>query len=513
MKGTKKLSAVMWLLIIQLVIMVAMSLTVNKLISIRIHDNTLDHLQTVTNERARIIEMYVESAEETLSYYSKAAQITDLLKSDDPSKEQELIDKAFEYTKAYSAEIPNLEGIYVSEWNTHVLAQTEFKYPDTDMTTRTDTDSLKQLQDALIEQGETGVYNAGMIISPASGKQIVSMYKGVFDEYGNPIGIVGLGVYTQGLVKDLEDLKAIGLNEVSYAMVGAKDYKFVFYPIPEIIGQTANEKNIQSICDSLTKGTGKYEGNYEVSIEGTDFVGCYTYIPKYKWLLMLNDTKHEVYTVSRNLRTYMLIFLAFIVGIVAIFAYLNKRQEKINQKLAQTIIKNNKTKDSLYTAMFKDVLTDVGNRIGFSMELEEIKPTSSDPYYFIMYNIGGFSEINTAYGNDIGDWALLRTVDTLKQVFKNGSIYRTGSDEFVVALPVREKDTTSEDVLDLAKDAYERLTVEQNTPVGKLKFEFKSAVIKKTGVINTSLITILKDIINKNPQAGIGLINYSDLSK
>jgi GGDEF domain-containing protein len=512
MKGTKKLSTVTWLLIIQLVIMVSMSLVVTKVISATIHDNTMEHLQTITNERAMIISEFVDNAERTLDYYSQADQIKNLLKADDPSQEQELIDSAFEYTKAYSEKIEDLEGIYVSEWNTHVLAQTEFKYPDTDMTTRTDTDSLKQLQDALVAAGDN-VYNVGMITSPATGKQIISMYKGVFDDYGNPIGIVGLGIETKGLVKTLESLEIKGMTEVEYNMISVENFKVVLNTNTDLIGTTIEDKTVQGICTDLKAGGTKYEETFGYAYGGNSFSGSYRYISKYKWILMVTDNDHEVYAVSRNLRTYMIIFVVLIIGVVGVFAYLNKRQEKINQKLAQTIIKNNKTKDSLYTAMFKDVLTDVGNRIGFSMELDEVKPTSSDPYYFIMYNIGGFSEINTAYGNDIGDWALLRTVDTLKQVFKNGSIYRTGSDEFVVALPVREKDTTSEDVLDLAKDAYERLSAEQNTPVGKLRFEFKSAVIKKTGVINTSLITILKDIINKNPQAGIGLINYSDLSK
>ena len=513
MKGSKKLSTVTWLLIIQLFVMVTMSLTVNKIISSKMHDNTINHMQTITNERAKIIEKYVENAEQTLSFYSKASQITDLLNSDDPANESELINIAYEYTKAYSAEIPNLEGIYVSEWNTHVLAHTNFKYPETNMITRKDETSLTQLRDALTKAGPDGIYNAGMIISPASGKQIVSMYKGIFNKKGEPIGIVGLGVYTKGVVNDLNTLKAIGMTDISYAMVSAETNKFVFYPVEEIIGTVADEKNIKKICTELLAGSGKEEGTYEFTMDGVEYVGNYKYIPKYKWVLMVNDTKDEVYKVSRNLRTYMLLFLALIIGIVAVFAYLNKRQEKINAKLASTIVKNNKTKDSLHAAMFTDVLTEVSNRIAFSMELDDVKATSSDPYYFIMFNIAGFSDVNTRYGNDIGDWMLIKTVDTLKQVFKKSTIYRTGSDEFVVCLKVRERDVTAEKILDDAKDAYERLTAEQSTPSGKIKFEFKASVIKKTGAINASLITILKDLINKNPEASLGRINYSDLSR
>jgi diguanylate cyclase (GGDEF)-like protein len=282
---------------------------------------------------------------------------------------------------------------------------------------------------------------------------------------------------------------------------------------PDNVGTSAESPEVQKLCTEILAGTGKYQDTYEFEANGVKYAGCHSYIPKYKWMLMVNDTKKEMYAVSRNLRTYMLLFLGLIVGVVAVFAYLNKRQEKINAKLASTIVKNNKTKDSLHSAMFTDVLTEVSNRIAFSIELDEAKATSSDPYYFLMYNIGGFSEVNTSYGNDVGDWLLVRTVDILKQVFKGSTIYRTGSDEFVVALQVRERDVNADKILDNAKDAYERLTAEQNTPAGKIKFEYRASAAKKTGVINASIITILKDLINKNPEAGLGRINYTDLSR
>ncbi len=513
MKKSKKLSTVSWLLIIQLVVMVSMNLVVNKVISFTMHNNTIDHIQTVTNERAKIISDFADNAERILDYYSNGAQIKNLLSTENPSQEADLIEEAYQYTLKYSANIDDLEGIYVSEWNTHVLAQTNFKYPDTDMTTRKDADSLRQLQEALIAAGDK-VYNVGMITSPASGKQIISMYKGIFDDNGNPIGIVGLGIYTSGLIDTLDGLEIKGMNEVIYELVNVENCKYLFNSEnPDNVGTSAESPEVQKLCTEILAGTGKYQDTYEFEANGVKYAGCHSYIPKYKWMLMVNDTKHEMYAVSRNLRTYMLIFLGLIIGVVGVFAYLNKRQEKINAKLASTIVKNNKTKDSLHSAMFTDVLTEVSNRIAFSIELDEAKATSSDPYYFLMYNIGGFSEINTSYGNDVGDWLLVRTVDILKQVFKGSTIYRTGSDEFVVAMQVRERDVNADKILDNAKDAYERLTAEQNTPAGKIKFEYRASAAKKTGVINASIITILKDLINKNPEAGLGRINYTDLSR
>ena len=177
-------------------------------------------------------------------------------------------------------------------------------------------------------------------------------------------------------------------------------------------------------------------------------------------------------------------------------------------RLQQRIAKSNKTKDSLYTAMFKDVLTDVSNRIAFSMDAEE----TNTPHFFAIFNISDFSNVNTAYGNDTGDWLLVRTVDILKQVFKKGKIYRTGSDEFVVTVEVGGGMET-ENMIEYVKDAYRRLTALQNTPVGKLNFGYRAAIVKKSQNLNTSVIAVLKDMINKSAAAGMNDIGYNDLDQ
>ncbi len=506
MKGTKKLSTINILLIIQLVIMIVLSTVITRTISSATRKNSIEHMQTAANERAHIIESYVKNSERILQYYSKSAQIKDATMN--PSS-QELIDKAYDYTLDYSNDVENLEGIYVSEWNTHVLAHTNFKYPTVDMTTRTDPDALKQLQDAMLAAGD-GVYNTGMIISPASGQQVVSMYKAVYDDKHKPVGLVGLGIFTSGLINTLDNIKIKGVEDATYSMVNVRDGKYVFNNDPELVEKVANNSKIKSLCSKLNGKAGAETGSFEYKKDGVSYISIYAYIPEYDWILMIDDTKSEVYALSGVMRIYMVIFAVVIVALFVLFAIINRKQERVNQKLASTIIKNNKTKESLYSAMFKDVLTDVSNRIAFSMDLEDANATTDDPYYFVMYNICGFSSINSRYGNDTGDWLLIRCVDVIRQVFKNAKIYRTGSDEFVVAMQVRNKEVSSDSILNDAKDALQRLNSAQNTPSGKLTFKFASSVAKKNGAINSSVITVLKDMLNKN-NSDSGQIGYIDM--
>ena len=505
MRGQKKMSTVSVVLIVQLIILIVLSLVITMTVSSATRNNSIRNLETITNERAKIIETYVKNAEDKLTYFSKAAIVKKFLKNPENTALQA---EAQAYTEDFSSDIDNLEGLWIGEWTTHCIAHTN---PDTvGITTRKDADSLRQLQDALIKAGN-GVYNAGMIISPASGKQIVSMYKAVYGDNGEPVGFVGLGIFTEGLVNTLNQLPIKGVKDISYTMVNVEDGKYVFNNNSELIGTVADNKEIKAVCKKLSGTKEEAQGNFEYTEKGKKYIGMYSYIPDHSWIFILNDTKSEVYSLTNVMRIYMAIFGVAVLILMLIFNLINKKQEKANQKLASTIIKSNKTKESLYTAMFKDVLTEVGNRIAFSMDFEEKKSNPSEPYYFVMYNINGFSSVNTRYGNDVGDWLLVRTTDILGQVFKGSKIYRTGSDEFIVAIKGNINDVAYTDIIEDATDAYRRLTAGQNTPMGRINFEFRSSVCKKSGNINTSVITVLKDMINKNREATVGQITYKDL--
>lgn len=163
---------------LQIIIFAVLYFFMSRTITGNIRENTIESMKTIVDDRSQIIESYVRKAESHLTAYSRAGEITDLLlHSADPAA----VAAAQGYTERFSQDIERLEGIYVSEWNTHVLAHTNKAVVG--ITTR-EGDPLKQLQEAMLKAD--GVYNAGFIFSPASGKQIVSMYRACLDEKGNP---------------------------------------------------------------------------------------------------------------------------------------------------------------------------------------------------------------------------------------------------------------------------------------------------------------------------------------
>ena len=506
-------SAVNRILIIELIVMILLMIFVTKTVSSQTRKNSIDHMATITDERAKIIDSFVQDAKKTLTAYSRASQITDLLKNPDSKTAQATAQK---YTEIFSKDIQYLEGIYCSEWNTHVLAHTNSKVVG--LITRKEPEPLKQLQDAMLAAGN-GVYDTGIILSPASNKQIVSMYKAVYDDDNNPIGLVGIGIFTDGLIKNLDTLSIHGIEESFYSMVNVDTNKYIFHSNSYLVQSEATQPEILNLCERIRnynkngEGEQVVSGNFEYRFNGKKYVSCYSYMKEHNWILMLDDPKSEVYKLTYSMRAFLTLFGVLLLGLMFIFAFINKRQESINKKLSSQIVKTEKTKQSLTTAMFKDILTEANNRVSFSMDTANLKPVPNGCYYFIYVNISAFSLINTNYGNDAGDQVLLSTVDALRKVFQNGTVYRTGSDEFVIVIQSEDTTASYNSIINAVNTAHAILLTPHETPAGQVTAEYKIAVAKKSDEINSSIISALKELTDRNGDAVFGQVQYIDLDQ
>lgn len=522
-KGFNTLNTV---LIVQLIVMLGLSLFITKTISMKTHENAVQHMGAITDERANIIESYIENAEGTLRAFSKASQVKDLLEYGKVYDYHDLVDKelkkdvadpkaaelqaaAQDYTVEFGKSIDNLEGVWIGTWETLVLTQTN---PDVvGITTRKDPEKLKQLQDAMLN-GEGGLYDAGIIISPASGKQCISMYIAVYDDYDKPIGLVGLGIYTSGLVDTLDKIPVRGIEHSFYSMVNVENNKYIFNKDAMNIDIEATNPEIVKLCADLSGSSESKTGEFEYKDGKTKYISSYAYIPKHGWIIMIDDETSEVFALTTTMRIYLGIFAVVIIGLIVVFNLITRRQQMINQKLVSTIAKNKMTKKSLDTAMFKDVLTGVNNRISFSVNSEKASEAAGK-HFFAMFNISDFSSINSQFGNDSGDQMLVRTVDNLKETFGEDNVYRTGSDEFVVMVKGEGEFWDADAMLDKVNTVLRQLLVPMDTEsYGTIYPKYKVAVVKKSGTLDTSVITALKDMTNQTGEATYGMIDYKSLN-
>lgn len=290
------------ILTVQIVVMGAMVLFIGNAITDNTRQSTTNNMETVVEERSRIIENYVQEVEKTLTAYSRAGEILAVLKN--PTDET-AVAAAQAYTEKFSADVSNLEGLYVSEWNTHVLAHTNAAVVG--ITTR-EGEPLKALQDAML--AANGVYNTGIIISPASGKQIVSIYQAVFDENGNPVGLVGGGVFTTGLIQILDALTMQGMENAEYCMVNVANGQYIFCEDSEKIGAEAEEEYISGLCAKYASAAENGLGYTEYSADGQENIATYYYMANRGWLFIVSDSAAEIFATTNNLKQIMMVLAA-----------------------------------------------------------------------------------------------------------------------------------------------------------------------------------------------------------
>lgn len=289
-------------MVVQLVVLAVLYVFVSNTITRNIRQNTIDSMQTIVDERSQIIENYVKATENYLTAYSRGVEITELLQN---PTDEEAVATAQKYTEAFSADVANLEGIYASEWNTHVLTHTN---PGVVGITTREGDPLKALQDSML--AAKGVYNVGIIFSPASGQQVVSMYRACFNDAGEPIGLVGAGIFTSGLRETLDSLPTAGLDNAKYYLINTKTGEYIFHENEEMLGVAAEEAYVADIIAQLQGVSEPATAYLEYTEAGTRHIAAYHYIADRDWIFLLTDTTDEIFAATNQTRKELLLLCA-----------------------------------------------------------------------------------------------------------------------------------------------------------------------------------------------------------
>lgn len=374
------------------VCMLGLFLFANNSMTTVMKNNSMDNMKTSLESRQKVIEDYVNNAEDQLVSYSKGIEIVKLLENPTDSEIQK---KAQKYTEDYYKELSGWEGIYAGEPNTHVIVHNNPKIVG--MTTRKG-EALKQLQDAMKESDR--LYNAGIIVSPATKKLTLSMYCPVYkgDEM---IGYVGGGPFGEQLQKSLDALKVEGLDNASFTMINTKTNTYIFSKDSKKIAKEIKEPMLLNISESAKKGAGNqiHEIDYK-DADGKDCVGVYRVLNDRGWAVVMTDTEDEIFAMANTNRntlgficlgSFLLILLLTYVVIrfclnplkVAENAILNLKDLKLNKDEKIEKYVNGKSEighiataiDSLYRTF--DAIIDTLNSCSVSLLKSAEKITSS----------------------------------------------------------------------------------------------------------------------------------------
>lgn len=253
------------------------------------HDTAMNNMETTLVAKAGIIEEYVDKAEKLLISYGKAPIVAELLKNpEDP----ELTAEAQQYTEKFYANLEGWEGIYIGEWNTHVIAHSNPKVVG--ITTR-EGDSLKQLQDAMTAAG--AIYNTGIIVSPASKQLTLSLYAPVYDTDGSTIlGYVGGAQFADSLKVVLDKIPVTGMEQASSYMINTAGKTHIFDENTDLMATEIQNPMLLSVISKIEEKPDDLVGSFEyINENGQNCLAVYQYIPERQWAVVLSDTQAEIY--------------------------------------------------------------------------------------------------------------------------------------------------------------------------------------------------------------------------
>ena len=251
-------------MIVSTVIMLAMLISAS---CKEIEDITKDSMLSLVKETGAGFESYIQNGEATLDNFAKSPIVVEFLQN---QKDATLQVEAQEYTMECFNLAGNMEAIYISNWDSTTLAhpvESAIGSP-----TR-EGERLKALQDSLL--ATDGVYNTGVMKSPATGNQVVSMYAPVFDDKKNPIGYVGAALYLSDVAEMFSDTSSMGFDSMYVYTVNGHDGTMIQHPDEEKIGQPVENEAVKQILVRISNNEKVEPGIISYEFQGQNKYAAY----------------------------------------------------------------------------------------------------------------------------------------------------------------------------------------------------------------------------------------------
>lgn len=285
------------------------------LVNSQITNQMLDAVES----RSQIIDDYVTEAERKMLIYSMDQSIVDILRT--KGEDEAARNRAQKYTEQFAGACENMEGLYVSNLDTVVLAHNNKNVIG--LQTRKD-DSLKEFQKQVYIENKLS--NLGIIKSPSSGSMVISMYYPVFENQVC-LGFVGAAVHADTLMESLEALRMNGIENCEYIFLNVKTGEYLYSQDESLLCTVTEEKGCVQLLETLRSNSTKTYGMFDyVDDLGIKQIIAYRYLPERDWVFALKDTSEHVYSSLVDIRKTSIV-VSVVIGLVTliILAYVLSR--------------------------------------------------------------------------------------------------------------------------------------------------------------------------------------------
>ena len=284
--------------------------------TVAMRETAMNNMESALNARTEIIEQYVGQAENLLIAYGKAPVVAELLKDPDDAS---VTQRAQAYTESFYAGLSGWEGIYIAEWDTHVL--THANPAVVGIRTR-EGDPLKALQDAMTAAGD--MYNTGIIISPASQQLALSLYAPVRDTSGNILGYVGGAQFATSLDALLDKLSMEGMESSRNYMINTATATHIFDEDEALMATPIEDEMLLRIIDKINANPSELVGEVDYKdADGEECIAVYQYLPDRQWAVIMSDTESEIYKSANQSRNILALVCVGAFILIAVLSFIS----------------------------------------------------------------------------------------------------------------------------------------------------------------------------------------------
>lgn len=286
-----------------------------------VKSQAVGNMTTTLEGQANLIEQFVADSELLMKEYATSADLKKLLTE---PENPEYIAAAQSYTERFFSNLNKWEGVYLSDWNTKVLAHSSPSAVG--MVTRKG-DALEPYRKTMTSN-KNGFYNGGAFVSPASKQLILNLRMAIYDDSGNPIGLVGGGPFLSGLNSTLTKAQVSVLGNEQYAILDSVNKIYTYHTDNSFITQPVEDETMLKIME-LAAG-GSTDG---VLYEGGNII-LYRNIPQVNLIVTMQDKMSELLRDSSAVQNQMIIFicvaeLIIIIATIAVAALLTRPLKKV----------------------------------------------------------------------------------------------------------------------------------------------------------------------------------------
>ena len=294
--------------------------------------SAINTLSDAVNTRTELIESYIQADEWFLRSYGRTSEVKAMLL--DPENET-LQERVQEFTVAFGQGKANLASIYIAMPDTKILAHTN---PGSVGIVTREGERAVQLANTVFSQE---LYNGGIMVSPATGALVVTLYYGIYDNNGNPIGWAGGSTRAAILKEKLDSMVITGLEDSEYTLMNAKTNQYIFTSDEELIATETENPTIIEILERVGNDPTIDVGILEYTdSNGDKRISVFKYMADRGWVFILSEYEATVFA-DANRSSEILAMVCVVVLILAaafiwiLISFMTKGLGRVSESLTK----------------------------------------------------------------------------------------------------------------------------------------------------------------------------------